>query len=151
MARKCCQTKKGGLFYVNSIRTYSGGHEWCEAEAQCGVALNADGGEARCFCRGAAREKLDAPEAAPAEMVSFHGGSRRGIVSALVDAALFFAGPRYASAQYDAADRALATGGRTTSTAASSNRARGSHGAKNFYTREIDGPVICSESCCDRE
>src|SRR5882757_3268817 len=151
MARKCRQTKKGGLFYVNSIRTYSGGHEWCEAEAQCGVALNADGGEARCFCRGAAREKLDAPEAAPVEMVGFHGSPRRCLGSTLVDAALFFAGPGYASAQHDAADCAVATRGRTTSTAARGNRARGSHGAKNFYAGKIDGPVVCSESGCDRE
>src|SRR5258706_5875626 len=150
MARRCCQTKKGGLTYVESIRTYSGGHEWCEAETQCVVVRNAGGGEARSFCRGDAREKLDAPETPPDEMGGISRRSCGGLISTLVSAALFFAGPGYAPAQYDAADCTVADR-RPTTSAASGNRARGSHGGKNFHARQIDCAIVCSESGRDRE
>jgi hypothetical protein len=100
--------------------------------------------------RSSTRQKRDAPEEAPAEMGGVAGGSRGGAVSSVDDAAVFFAGTRYAPLAYDAAGSAAAASGRTACTSASGGRARGAHDAENIHTGKIDSAVVCPQGGSDR-
>src|SRR5579864_3182070 len=104
IARKCNQTKKGGLKNVKSIRNFSRGNAGRQTRTQCRVASGAGVRETRCFCRGHPGAEFHAPETSPPEMGGVTGRSPGDIILDASVAAVLFAGPGHASAEHDAAD-----------------------------------------------